>query len=81
MGMEGSPHIQKSKMDDAVVIRFSPFAFRNFSIGGCPKSGQAREPAPTFVFSPFAFRNFSMHPPSERIVDFRAVVVVELSMG
>jgi hypothetical protein len=26
---------------------FSPFAFRNFSIGGCPKTGQAQGPAPT----------------------------------
>jgi hypothetical protein len=29
------------------AFRLSPFAFRNFSIGGCPKSGQARGPAPT----------------------------------
>jgi hypothetical protein len=29
------------------VFRFSPFASRNFPIGVCPKSGQARGPAPT----------------------------------
>jgi hypothetical protein len=33
------------------IFRHSPFAFRNFSIGGCPKTGQARGPAPTRIFS------------------------------
>jgi hypothetical protein len=39
------------------TFRFSPFAilffaFRNFSIGGCPKNhGQAQGPAPTKDFS------------------------------